>query len=67
MTLYEKIKTLYPDIVTDDNGKPYSECRYYAENPEEAPSELRGINSEFSCACDWDRCLQLKDNCCHNK
>ncbi|MBR9700710.1 lytic transglycosylase domain-containing protein [Candidatus Woesearchaeota archaeon] len=48
------------DIVKDDQGYAYTECRYYAEHPDEAPSELRGINSDFSCACTFDRCVQLK-------
>ncbi len=46
--------------VVDDYGTVYTECRYYAENPDKAPSEIQDrINPEFSCSCSRDACLAL--------
>lgn len=49
------------EIVRDDWGRAYTECRYYGENPDEAPDPLKGkIDASWNCACSLERCKILK-------
>lgn len=51
--------------VLDDAGQVYTECRYYAENPESTPAPLDGkITEDWGCGCSFEECIRLGTDRC---